>query len=394
MKKTIILMILIVVGVVAFYGVRYMKTPVTTEQAVRIKYEEVISGEAYIVKSETLHTAPIDGTFYKYAVDGNRVGKNRRIASVYAGNVNTDTLQELNNIDKKIEIARVQSSTKQIEISDSASEESRIAERKNSIIDAVYTGDIASIADYKEEIKRIRSGTDVEDGESELQKLEQQREILESRIGKKRTDIFSQNSGVFIAAVDGYEQRLTPDGLKTMTVDDFNSLEKPQTAVEKSMVQSGDFVCKVVDNNVWYSVVKVKAETLSDEYKEGDKVKIRFNAVTGSEVDAVIYSISEAKDGEILVGVKCDKYLEGIFAQRYTDAEIVLKSYQGFKVPIYAIRVQDGKKGIEVVSGLASIFKPCEIVYTNELEGFVIIDSVEGEASQIESTDRIIIGEK
>lgn len=394
MKKSIFLIILAAVGAVVFYGVRYMKTPVTAETAVMVKYEEVVTGPAFIVRSETVHTAPSNGTFYAYAVDGNRVGKNRRIASVYEGTVNTDMLQELNNIDKKIEIAEVQSSTKQIETSDSASEESKIAERRNDIIDAVYDENIESIAEYKDEIKNIRNGNAGSENENELEQLKEKRESLESRIGKARVDIYSNNSGVFVAAVDGYEDKLIPSEIGNLTVADFNALNVPEKAISKTMVSIGDTVCKVVSNDVWYAAVKVKADTLSKDYGVGSNVTVRFGSIPSSEVNATICALSDEQDGEILVCIKCDEYLDGIFSERYCEAEIVLKSYQGFKVPIYAIRVEGEQKGVEVEKGLETVFKPCEIVYTNEDEEFVIINSVEGASKKLEVSDRIVIGEK
>lgn len=394
MKKSIFLIILAAVGATVFYGVRYLKTPVSAETAVVVKYEEVVTGPAFVVRNETVHTAPSNGTFYAYAVDGNRVGKNRRIASVYEGTVNTDMLQELNNIDKKIEIAEVQSSTKQIETSDSASEESKIADRRNDIIDAVYDGDIESISGYKDEIKNIRNGNSDDGDVSELDKLREKRTSLESKIGRARVDIFSNNSGVFVASVDGYEDKLVPSEIANLTVAEFDALGTPEKAIGKTMVNIGDAVCKVVSNDIWYAAVKIKADTLSKDYGAGSSVTVRFGSVPSSEVNAQIYSVSEEENGEVIVCIKCDKYLDGIFSERYCDTEIVLKSYQGFKVPIYAIRVEDGQKGVEVEKGLETVFKPCEIVYTNEKEEFVIINSVEGASKQIEVSDRIVIGEK
>lgn len=395
MKKSIIVMPLIFVAVIVIYGIRYMQTPVRTETAVMINYEETVRGDAFIVRSETVHAAPTNGTFYAYAVDGNRVGKNRRIASVYEGSVNTDTLQELNNIDKKIEILQVQASTKQIEMSDSVSAESKIAERMDSIIDAVYEGNIADIAGYKEEIKIIRSGSgDSVESTSELDELKQKREELENKIGRSRMDIFSQDSGVFTASIDGYEDKLVPTQLKDFTVTDFDNLPVPEKAQEKTSVSSGEKICKVVDNNVWYAVVKVEAKSFPEEYEKGDRVKVRFDSLPSSEVDATIYTISPEEDGYVLISVRCDEYLEGIFSARYSGAEIILKSYQGFKVPVYAIRVEEGQQGIEVQEGAGSIFKPCEIVYTNEEEDFVIIKSPEDAKTPIEAKDIILTGEK
>lgn len=394
MKKSIIFILIVAVVTMIVYGVRYVKTPVTTESIYLTKYEETVKGNAFIVKKETVNTAPAGGTLYNYAVDGNRVGNRRRIASVYNGSVNTDILQELNNIDKKIELMTIEQSTQQIETSDSMSAESRISERKNGILNSIYSGDISAIATYKEEIKNIRNGTDGGDDTNEMSELEQKRASLESQIGKSKSDIFSASAGIFIANVDGYEHTLTPESIADFTVADFNALPVPEKAAAKETVSAGEEVSKIVDNHVWYAMIKIKSSELAEEYTVGKKVKIRFDAIPSSEVSAVIYNISEDDNGEKLLTVKCEKYLDGIFAIRYTTAEVVLKNYTGYKVPVYAIRVRDGQKGIEVQKGIGTIFKPCEVLYTDENEDFVIINSTENSENPIENSDLVYIGEK
>lgn len=396
MKKSIFFMLLITAVIAVWYGVRYVKTPVTTEIMHLIKYEESVRGDAFIIKKETVNTAQTDGTLYNYAANGSRVGKNKRIASVYTGNVNTSILQELNNVDKKIELLNVRNSTKQMSTSDTLSVESKISDRENEIINAVYTGDISRISSYKEEIKNLRNGTtDTSEKDSgEMLELEKQREKLEKKIGATRTDIFSQNSGIYISVTDGYETILTPDIIKDFKVSDFNTLNKLSKTEQKTTVTEGEAVSKIVDNHSWYAMVKIKANLLDAEYTVGKKVKIKFDAIPSSELECQIYNISEEENGELLLTVKCEKYLEGVFEARYTEADIILKDYTGYKVPVYAIRVRDGQKGVEVQRGLATQFKPCEVLYTDEENGFVIIDSAENSENPIEEMDLVYIGEK
>ncbi|MCX7714716.1 MAG: hypothetical protein N2171_03185 [Clostridia bacterium] len=394
MKKSIIFIILITVSAVVFYGVRYVKAPVNTQTAYITKIEETVSGNAFIVKNELVHTSQTDGTIYRYIAEGERVGKNRRIATVYEGNVNTDALQELNNIEKKIQLVKSENASSQAYSTESASEESRVAICRDNILDAVYSKNISKIASYKEMIKSIRSGEYQENDNAQLEELEKKKQSLESGIGNVKNDIYSKISGVFVPCVDGYEQKLTPNSIKDFTVSAFEGLDIPSSQNVQTNVKKGDGVCKIVDNSVWYAMIEVDANQLAPEYSVGSSVTVKFDALLGAETTASIYNISTEENGKIILTIKCEKYLDGIFSLRYSRAKVILKSYTGFKVPIYAVRVEDGKKGVLVEKSGAPVFKPCEILYTNDEDGFVIIQPEKNSKNPLEPMDRIFIGEK
>jgi putative membrane fusion protein len=392
MKKGFLLIILISAAVVVFYGARYVKSPVSTEVAYITKCEESIEGEAFIVKNETVNTALGGGMLYTYATDGERVGKNRKIASIYNSSVNTDLLKELNNIDKKIQSIKTNSS-KSTQNSDT-SDESLVLTYTNDIFDAVYDGNISEIYNIKSDIKAVREGGGEQTTESDdLESLESKRETIESKIGNMKNDVYSQTAGVFVSGTDGFEDILTEQTMLNMTVSDFDALSRDIEYTQPSSVSKGDKICKIVDNNKWYIVLKTESEKLENS-KVGDSVTLKFDAVPGTEVSANIYSISAEENGEVLLFIECEKYIDGIFSIRYSDVEVVLRQYTGYRIPIYAIRVQDNQTGVMVSKNLNEVFKPCEIVYTDEEEGFVVIRSLDGTSDEIEQNDTIIIGEK
>ncbi len=78
-----------------------MKSPVDTMTAQAQTKESRISGEGIIVYDEAVYTCENSGTFYSYTPEGERVGKNRCIATSYNGVVDEEVLQSLNNINKR-----------------------------------------------------------------------------------------------------------------------------------------------------------------------------------------------------------------------------------------------------------------------------------------------------
>lgn len=390
MKKSFIVIIILAVAAAVFYGVRYVKSPVDTQAAFLTTYEDKISAKAYIVKDEEVYRAETAGTVYSYEAENSRVGKSRKIATVYTASTNTDMLQELNNIDKKI--AQLESQKSEEFVSDSTSVESQIEERKKAVIDAVYSRDISKINEYKTDIKNLRSGNYKQDNQSsELTELQNQKKSLETSIGNSKKDIYSSRSGIYTTGVDGMESVLTPSTAGQYTVSQFEALKDPGVVPAKTSVVSGDSVCKVVNNMKWYAMLLSDAQKLSG-YKVGDSVGLKFDAMPGVEVSASIYAISPEEDGKVVLTVECTKYVEGIYSARTSELDVVLKSYTGYRVPVYAIKVQNNEKGVMVKSNNNQIFKKCEILYTNDAEGFSIIASPEDAQNPISEMDQILLG--
>lgn len=390
MKKNFFLIILTAAAIAVFYGVRYVRLPVDTEVAYITKCEEKISGSAFFIRNESVSKANKSGMLYTYPSDGDRVGKTHKIATIYNSSVNPELLQEINNIDKKIKSIKTNAS--QNMQNSNEPDEARIVEYTENIIDAVYEDDLREIYLIKNDIKAIRDGT-VPEISDDLSELQERKDILEEKMGKSKNDIYSQQAGVFISGTDGFEHTLTPEIITNMTVSDFDALPRDIEQKRLSDVSDGDEICKVADNNEWYIVMKAESEKLS-KVKKDDNVKIRFDIAPGEEVGAEIYHISNDENGYALLFIKCEKYVEEIFSARTSEIEVVLRQYTGYRVPIYAIRVENNQTGIMIKKGLDEVFKPCEIVYRNDEEGFVVIRSEENSPNEIKQNDVIILGEK
>lgn len=391
MKKSFIIIFILVLGATLFYGIRYVKTPVATQVAALTKYEQKISTDAFIVKNEVVYNAKNSGTIYNYAEENSRVGKDRRIASVYDGNVNSELIKELNNIDKKIDEIEAGSQDNEF-VSDSSSAENQIETRKDSIIDAAKSGNVSKIAEYKEEINNIKLGQS-NTGTSGLSELKSQRSKLENSIGRSKKDIMSSISGIYTVNIDGLEDTLTPESISKYTVDDFNSLKKAEVQKSKTTVQSGEAVCKVVDNHIWYALVKLRKQEI-DGYEVGSAVKLRFDDMLGVEVPAKIKYISDEVDGEVVISIECERYVDGIYNIRNSGVEIVLKSYTGYIVPIHAIRIEDNKKGVMIENRSAQLFRECDILYKDTENNTAIIYPSEDSSKKLQQMDRIVLGEK
>ena len=195
--------------------------------------------------------------------------------------------------------------------------------------------------------------------------------------------------------MDGLENTIKPADLSWYMVADYRNLKEPETGVVGNRtVKEGEPVCKVVDNHTWYVVAVISKED-RDKIEVGDDVQIRISELPGEAAEAKIDYISPEPEGsqEYLVCVKCERYLEGVFNIRKSEVEIILESFYGYEIPIYAIHVEDGKNGVMVRTGSMEIFKECNILHRNDETGMVIVEP-SGDGNSLSDGDKIVLGEK
>lgn len=395
MKKSVILIIIAAAVAAVFYGIRYVKSPVDVMTAKAETKESRITADGIIVYNESVYKASDTGTFYSYTGEGERVGKNRRVATVYNGIVDKEVLQSLSNIDKKIADAEESIRKGNTYVSTSSSGQAVIEGVKKEIIDAVIEEDVSKMGEFKNKLSSAAGAGGTEDAALTLSSLKAEKSKTEALITQSHKDIYSDISGIYTTSLDGLEGTVSPADLSWYMVSDFRALAEPEENITGNRtVKKGDAVCKVVDNHEWFVIAPVSKEAAAS-LTVGDSVTLRVTELPGENVEAKIDYISPEAEGaeEYLVSVRCERYLEGVFNIRKSGIEIITDSYYGFEIPIYAIHVQDGKNGVIIQNGSTRAFRECKILYRNDASGTVIIEP-SGDGTQLENGDKIVLGEK
>ena len=62
MKKSMLIILAVVLGVCIFSGIRYIENPVATQIAVSEVYENKIDTSGYLVFTEQVYGAPVEGS--------------------------------------------------------------------------------------------------------------------------------------------------------------------------------------------------------------------------------------------------------------------------------------------------------------------------------------------
>lgn len=394
MKKFFIIVLCIAVAAMAGYGMKYAMTPVNTQKLEYITQENAINTNGFIIRDEWVMYSRSAGTVYHSVSEGERVAKDSIIGSLFYGDVPEDSIKELAVVDNKIKNAETDEREQSVSALDATTVENNIYQRENDIIDAAEDNDILSISKYKRDINSLRQNNEISADDSAAEFKNQKEQILNS-IGFSKDDIAAQISGVFTTYVDGYETQLVPADIEKYDVSYFESLsQSPQIRKISTKVAAGGEVCKIVNNHMWYVMMDVPADVMN-EREEGDSVKLRFNNMADAVVKGTINSISDEQNGRMAVTVKCSTYLENAFSYRLVDVDLIFESYDGYKIPVHAIRTEeDGKQKVIGINGNKQYDCYCDVLFTNTDGGYAIVDSADNAENKLSQMDRILVGER
>lgn len=393
MKKFFIIVICAAIAAIVGYGIKYIVTPINAQPLEYMTYENLTRTNGFIIRDEWLLQTRSAGTVYHSAQEGARVAKDNVIGLFFYGNVNEDQIKELAVVDNKLEKAQASAEGTSTQF-DESDVESYIYKRETDIIKAAADNDIYSISKYKNDINSLRANHELS-GENDVEELQSKRNNIIGSVGFNKQDISAQISGVFTTYYDGYESQLVPADIDSYDVNYFESLStEVQIKKIENHVDVGEPICKIVNNHVWYVMAEVPAEKMKN-HKKGDRVKVRFHNMSGAVVSGSINSVSEEQDGKRVITVKCSTYLESAFSYRTVDVDIIFDSYDGYRIPIHAVRTDvPGKQKVIGIKGSNQYDCDCDVLYSDTDNGYAIVESTENAENKISQMDRILVGER
>lgn len=397
MKKFFIFVISLVIIMITCYGIGYVVSPVSSIKLEEYEHEISIKcPQAYIVRDETIFTAPSAGIFYSSIPEGERVSKGTVISTVYPGHMNGEDVRKLATLDKQINYFKEIQSQSILYSADATSVESAVSGKMYEISDLAKENDISRIRENKSDINNLRRGEDISVSDK-ITALESEKVIVESGMTSGKMEIISNRSGVFSSYYDGLEDKLLPRNCEIYDAEYIRSLKpEPKKTQNASSVVPGDIVCKVMNNHDWYvlGIVESESSVLLKEYK---KAVVRLSDITNVGYEGEIVFVTEPDiNGECVFLIRVPMYAEMAFSYRNIDAEIIFEKYSGYKIPTEAIHTGDEFNSYYVNAMLGSKTHKCEceVLYTDMAEGYSIIKSSDNAKNKLSSMERLVVGER
>ena len=355
--------------------------------------EEKVETKGYIIRDEAVINSPEAGILSFRTDAGKRVSKGSAIAVVYSGEVSDDVKNELTSIYRRIDEIEGSSVEKDLHAGDVVGSDTQVKNDVEMISRAVYSGNVASIVQYKDDITRIIRANTAEGNkvQTTLEKLQERKRELEGSISGKTTYIYADTAGVMCSQLDGGEEYFNISQLENIDLQYIRNCPElnPQGP---DIVEKNQPCLKIVNNYEWFYATEVD-EVWIEGVKTGHRVKLRFTDISDVTVEGTVYSISQPVDGKVALVVKSRSMFNGMYTTRALNAEVIKKTYEGFKVSKDAVHIdENGNYYVYVNTEGANRRRDVTILYADD--AYVIIRVDNAAKNNILLYDEVVVSGK
>ena len=218
------------------------------------------------------------------------------------------------------------------------------------------------------------------------------------------TQITAPQAGTFSALVDGYETLVSPETALQLTPSGLRELMDMSPSGEDSAAG------KLILSKDWYFaavVTQEEGERLDalpvPNGQDSAAVTLRFASDFTQDIPAKVVQVSEAEDGQAVVVLSANRYLEQTTLLRRQTAEIIFDSQSGLRVPKAAVRIQTSTQtdeetgetteinttGVYTVVAGQMEFKPVNILA--EGSDFYVVQPAQENSRSLRSGDEIVV---
>lgn len=375
MKKTSPLMkilpIAVLAAVLVYFAVQlynYLSDPVNTTLVVAGQAEDTIALNGWLLRDEEVLPAQ-SGTLSRVRQEGERVGVGQVLARVYADDGALQTVSQIETLElqlQQLQFAMTSYLNPDAALKLDTSITGDILTLRQSLTGGDYTAAEGDIAPLKAAVlKRDHSYASQEEIQTEIKSVEGQIKSLEASLSG--TTVTARASGTYSAVCDGYETVLTKAFLEEVT---------PGKLARLRPVDEQSNMGKLIYGDTWYYVVTLPEEQASYLKSQG-AVTLRFAKGFDQNIRMQVVSVSAPEDGQAAVTLSCRKYLAQTTLLRHQAADVILRTYEGLRVPSNALRVsEEGVTGVYCVDGSTAAFRPVTVLYQGQ--GYALVQPAEG----------------
>jgi len=376
-KSVLLYLLSVILSIIVIWYIMYhlfsgVDKKVETTPAVMSTVNTDIMLEAYIIRDETVLRANSAGGVNYLFSDGEKVGAGSVVANIYSGTGAAEVSDRILQIDRNIEVLENSAVANDSTLTDSGMIDKKIYELFYVMRDKIEDGDVEYALYKKDELltylnKRQLITQNNKSYEQQIIALKEERDRLVGQLIHLEENVSVAKSGYFYSSVDGYENIFDISKIPDLTIDGYNALVNSDPVI----YNGSNVVGKIVNSNEWYIVSSV-GKNERNKFTEGESYNIVFPYNSDVSVNMELQKILRDNGADSMVLVfKTDYMPDGFNYLRKQNIQIVDQSYTGYKVPVNAVRVVDGVRGVYILSGNTVLFK--EITVLTEQDGFFIV---------------------
>ena len=383
-----ILSVAILVAAVVYFGVqtyRYLTDPINTTVVYASSEESVMEVNGYLIREEeTFHSDA--GTLGHALSEGERVGKGQTMAVAYADSgalTRVERLEALKLKKEQLSFSLVSYLDPDAALKLDSSINSDILSLRRSVAGGEYGNTEEQLASLKGAIlKRDYTSATQEEIEAGIKATEE--EIGEMERSLNGRAITAPQSGIYSAACDGYESVLTMDFLTDDLTPGKLGRVRPRSSDNAN-------VGKLIYGDAWYYAANITDEQ-AQQLEGRSTVTLRFAKGLAMDLKMTVVSLSRSENGQRTLVLRSDKYLAQTTLLRHQAATLVLRTYEGLRLPSNALRVnEEGVSGVYCVLGVRAKFKPVRVVYQGEGYALVEAASAVEDSTLLRQGDQVIV---
>lgn len=393
--------IAVAAAALAYLGYHFFEgfsADIETEYATLVTDSDVVPLDAYIMRSESVIFAAsaTSGHSVGYVFsDGTKVHGGQVVANIYTGDGSSD--EAIVDLDRRIDLLESSNLTDGMTSSDTYVIDSKIQNYYYLIHQSTLLGNYSNLTKRRDElltlINKRRILTGVTTGYSDrIESLTAERALLSAGQDTIAESVGAPYAGYFYSTTDGYESTFSASKVESLTLAEFDKMLSSQPTR-----YSDRAVGKMVSDFNWYIVCETTRDSLR-YFTKGYSYYVNFPYNDDISIKMTLSNVvSEVGSDRVLLVLETERIPEDFSFRRMQPVELVRSSYTGYRVPISAARLVDGKQGVYIMIGNTIEFREIDILL--EMDGYYIVaeqDPVNDPdyASKLGLYDQIVVSGK
>lgn len=377
-----------------FHLYRELTTEVELENASAVTVTLTESAVGYVMKNEVLLSGNSGGQYAPAVSDGTKVGVGDAVAALYT-NYDASVVAKISELDSRIELLENTYSVGSDQLKNTGVIDSDIFASLIKLKTSVASGQYDVAASQEDTLipllmKRniITGAVSLDDALSELRST---RASLVATLGECKETVYTGASGYYYSVPDGYEAAFSANDIMNLT---YSELCAVLNTADREDLPSN--CCgKLVTDYKWY-VAAVTTRAVASEYEVGAKVGVIFEYNGDERLDMTLERVLTAAGKDDAIMILSSGYIrQGFDFTRAQPIKLVTEEIEGFRIPISAVRVQDGCSGVFILDIYVVRFREIDII-RQEADHY-IVQLAPKETSQygwLERNDKMIVSGK
>lgn len=371
-----------------------------TQTAVLSTVYDTIDTKALIVRDEQAISANGSSVTVPMLKDSEKVQLGGQIAMQFSSSESAGRYSKYLELTEKLQYYDDMESQSVGHVTDVESLDKAILSDINGYIRSISSENNGSISNYEESLndkftrRQLLIGENI-DFSSVTSALGNEISALDINSANPTGYLNAENSGIFFSYTDGFETAFDYRNIEKLNIETLNNY-----IANAENTQPSQAIGKVVKSFDWYFCAVVDTADLTG-LKNGKMIEVTLkdsNEVYNCKIVKGAGDTDLGEDKTALV-LKCNEINNDIASLRLEDIQIRTAKYEGIKVPLDAVHIEDNQKGVYVLVSSIVKWRPAEVRYMGENFAILTYDNKDynedsknkGTENGIKLYDKIII---